>query len=158
MTPVVLATPEQVVMQYRQMIQRQVQRCLDKLPDSTTLSREDLYQEGVARLLHAFTVYQRTNEIVTTAARPRAPEAHGPVLATGKRQASFTSYAQAALMNGYGKLVKKEWRHWGGLMDRTVVVRDEPDHDDLGRQVCAVAEGEQDLRFVVEDLLVGAAG
>jgi hypothetical protein len=152
MTPVVLDTPEQVVTQYRRMIHRQVQRCLDKLPDSTTLNREDLYQEGVARLLHAFAVYQRTNAAVTTAARPRAAVAQGPVRANGTRQACFTSYAQAALMNGYAKLVKKEWRAWGP-MDRTVAVLDEPDHEALGAQVCPAVVGEQEMRLLAEDVL-----
>jgi hypothetical protein len=142
MTSIVLDTPEQVVQQYSQMIHRQVHRCLAKLPRHTTLQPEDLYQEGVARVLHAFWVYQRTNAVVTTSARPAAPEAQGPVAATGKRQAGFTTYAQAAIMNGYGKLVKKEWRHWGHLIDPYMEVVDTPEmdwHKRRGDQVCPVS-------------------
>lgn len=126
MTSVVLTGPDEVVTQYHHLIWRQARRCLTKLPKHTTLRPEDLYQEGVARALKAYLVYQRTNATVTTASQPyTAGVAQGAVGPNGKRKASFTSYVQVALMHRYAKIVDHEWRHWGKLINPHVGIEEE---------------------------------
>jgi hypothetical protein len=134
--PIVLETPEQVVEQYSKMIWRLTWRCLGMLPTHHGLQPDDVYQEGVVRVLMAFETYRRTNARAATATHPAAPQ--GPV--GPKRRACFTTYAQAAVVNRYGRLVRREWkqRH---LVDRKVQIAEAYQEDGPHPHTVVYAEG-----------------
>ena len=96
---------EAVVEKYTNLIRKLSWGCLARLPPTSAVSYDDLFQEGVARTLIALDGYLRSNPPEALGAAPRA------YVPGERRRGSFITYLHVALRNRYGRMVEKEWKH-----------------------------------------------
>lgn len=98
---------EAALAQYAPLIHKLANQCARKLPRGHMYQHEDLFSEGQIRLVLAARGYKAPKGGL------QGPRAFVP----GQRLegASFIRYLHQSLVNGFAKIVEKEWRKQGKL-------------------------------------------